>query len=336
MYLYYLLWQWRVGSVAKNLDREENFDLVHHITWGSLQLGSGLWRLKKPIFFGPVGGGQFTTKGFESYFGGAGIKETARVMVSKLLEFANPNFRVTLARAKGIFVSNFETAEMAKRGGGRRVTMLSDIALSEEWRGLKRAKHARDVLRILWVGRLLPRKGLKLSLEALAKTKGRDWTLTIVGDGPVRAAAEQQASDLGIAGNVTFAGQVTFSAMQQIYLNHDVLLATPLRESAGVQLAEALASGLPIVTLDLHGAKLVVTEQVGFRIPVTTPEQTMQRIAEQIDVLLESPDIVEAMSLSCMVAAEQYFWDKKIKKIEAYYRIESTPEDRSSFVTPAP
>ena len=57
------------------------FDIVHHVTWGSLHIGSQLWRLGKPFVFGPVGGGQVAPRGFSRYLRGGRTVEFIRSFV---------------------------------------------------------------------------------------------------------------------------------------------------------------------------------------------------------------------------------------------------------------
>jgi glycosyltransferase involved in cell wall biosynthesis len=61
-------------------------------------------------------------------------------------------------------------------------------------------------LRLLWVGQLIPRKRIDLALAALGGLRGLDWQFDVVGDGPARAALEQQAQDLQLLDRVRFHG----------------------------------------------------------------------------------------------------------------------------------
>ncbi len=51
MYLYYILWQWNAYKQAVALHSHYNFDVVHHVTWGSLQMGSFMYKINAPIHF---------------------------------------------------------------------------------------------------------------------------------------------------------------------------------------------------------------------------------------------------------------------------------------------
>ena len=49
VYLQYMVWQYQAWRVARRLEPQVHFDLVHHATYGSLQMASWLWRLRKPM-----------------------------------------------------------------------------------------------------------------------------------------------------------------------------------------------------------------------------------------------------------------------------------------------
>ena len=68
MYLYYLLWQWKAYLLGKKLNKKLHFHRVHHVSWGSIQQGSFLYKLDVPFIFGPSGGGQKAPEAFKEYF----------------------------------------------------------------------------------------------------------------------------------------------------------------------------------------------------------------------------------------------------------------------------
>jgi hypothetical protein len=51
MYLYYILWQWLAYKKADKLSRFNDFKIVHHVTWGSFQMGSFMYKLNIPFIW---------------------------------------------------------------------------------------------------------------------------------------------------------------------------------------------------------------------------------------------------------------------------------------------
>ena len=103
---------------------------------------------------------------------------------------------------------------------------------------------------VLFVGRLVPYKGVDVLLSALPALRVR---AVIVGDGPCRASLEALAADLGVADRVTFAGQVPDETRLEWYRRADVFVLPSVsrQEAFGMVQIEAMLSGLPVVSTAL-------------------------------------------------------------------------------------
>ena len=320
--LQHIRWQWYALRVARDLDKKVAFDVVHHISFGSIHLGSHLWRLGKPFVFGPVGGGQVAPRGFRRYFRGGWIAELLRSVVVRYLTGTVFAARSTVSNADLVLVVNQETRDWVDRLGGRHVEYMASggIPRSLLANPSERRRADKNCLKILWVGRLLPRKGLLLALEALARVDPNvNIHCTILGDGKQGRYLPQWIEALGLADRVEWQGQVSWNDAIEAYRNHDVFLFTSLRETEGVQLLEAMAGGAAVVTLDHHGPRMAVPNSVGIKVPVTTPQETVAGLAHALERLAREPDTVEAMSLAGMKWAAENTWDKKAARaIEQY------------------
>jgi rhamnosyl/mannosyltransferase len=111
-----------------------------------------------------------------------------------------------------------------------------------------RAGHGRPV--VLFVGRLVYYKGADVLLRAMRSV---DADLVIVGSGPLEGELRRLASDLGIAGRVTFVAPLPFGELVAYYRAADVfcLPSTARAESFGIVQLEAQACGVPCVSTDL-------------------------------------------------------------------------------------
>jgi glycosyltransferase involved in cell wall biosynthesis len=132
---------------------------------------------------------------------------------------------------------------------------------------------ARDedgTFRVLSVGRLVSAKGHGVLLEAiaLAARDGAPIRLTIVGDGPRRERLEALAVELGIGGQVTFAGAVAQDRLPAMFAAADAFCLPSFAEGLPVVLMEAMATGLPPVTSGVMGIpELVVDGENGLLVP---------------------------------------------------------------------
>lgn len=137
---------------------------------------------------------------------------------------------------------------------------------------------------ILAVGVITPRKGHDLLLRALARLPDLDWTLTIAGFARDPACAQgltTLVAELGIAGRVTFAGEVIDAALERLWQSADVFALATHYEGYGMAIAEALKRGLPVVVTDGGAAGALVTPEAGCVCPagdVTMLSRALRRL----------------------------------------------------------
>lgn len=317
-YLYILLWQWRAYRLAIALHNANNFDVIHHITLGSLQMGSFMYKLDVPFIFGPAGGGQMAPAAFRKYFGTAWSTEKNRSRMSWLLLKLNPACRAMLKKATAVLVSNEETLRVAEANGATRVSIALDVGLPDwlvpEENVIKAPQEGR--LKLLWIGRLMPRKGVLLLLDVMKELKDYPGiTLTIVGDGVMRDVLLDAIKEYALEGTVIWKGRVPFEEVGEFYHNHDVFLFTSLRESGGVQLVEAMAFGMPVVTLDLHGPGLIVDADRGIKCACSTPAIAIENLRGAILELLGNAALIEKLSRGAYSFAVNQVWSKKMDSV---------------------
>lgn len=320
MYLHYLLWQWLAYRRAKYLDKMYSFDLVHHVSWGSLQLGSFMYKLKIPFVFGPAGGGQIAPVAFKKYFKEYWDVEVKRELTSIWLAKINPGLKGMLLKAKHVIVSNKETQELALRLGAVNVPLILDVSLPNSFFPEKMPeRETTDTLKLLWVGRLLPRKGILLITEVMELLKEYDdITLTIVGDGEMKEHLENDIISRKLS-NVTYMGSVPYEKVKSFYANHDLFFFTSLRDSCPAQLFEAMAYGLPVITLKLHGQDAIINSKVGIKCEATIPEETVIELKNAIFELYHDRKKLKLMGHAAFNYAKQQTWDNQIDKIIRNY-----------------
>ena len=318
MYLYYLLWQWRAYKKGKSLNGKNKFSIVHHVTWGSYQLGSFMYLLPVKFIFGPAGGGQISPLKFKKYFGKHWRTEVVRNIISKVLQKYNPGFNKMVKCASVVWVSNNETYEMVNNLNPKSIKFTLDAALASNFipSTIKTKTYSDSSLQLLWVGRFMPRKGGLLIIEIMEKIREfKDITLTIVGDGSQRDEIINSIKSKGLEKSVYLVGRVPYEEVKKYYGSHDAFLFTSLRDSCPAQLVEAMAFGLPIITLDLHGQSVIVNEETGFRCNCDSPEQAIINASDAIIKLYYDRSLLKKMSLAARKFAEQQSWDNKIDKI---------------------
>lgn len=122
--------------------------------------------------------------------------------------------------------------------------------------------------RLLFVGLLVPRKGVHLLLAALADPRlPADLTLRIAGDGPERAALEGQARALGLAARVEFLG--FRDDVPELLAEADAFVLPAQLEQQPLVLIEAMGAGLPCLGTDVGGVADLLGD-AGLVVPAAT------------------------------------------------------------------
>jgi glycosyltransferase involved in cell wall biosynthesis len=320
--MHYALWQWCAVKVAKALHKTERFDVAHHVTYGSIHVPSQLWRLGIPVVFGPVGGGQTAPASMLMHFGAARRAEQFRTLLTKALPYS-PLHRMWLRKMSAVLATNRDTLELIYSMGRADAKLQFDAALPESFLapGPRIFSDQPKPLRLLWVGTMWPRKALPLTLDVLAEVRYPS-TLTIIGEGIKGEVLEQMIKDRELTERVTWAGKrLPWADVRAAYSEHDALLFTSLRDSCACQLLESMSLGLPVITLDLHGARDLVPDAAGIKVPLSIPSQIVEDVARAVECYARlSGSERTKMSVAGWEFAGTMTWNTRAKEAEHLYK----------------
>jgi glycosyltransferase involved in cell wall biosynthesis len=318
--LHYLLWQREALGVAFELHRAQRFDLAHYVSWNTVSAPPLLWRLPIPFIWGPVGGGMSTPESFRHYFGGAARAEALRSWRLRLLPWL-PALRRTVRRSRLLFATNRETAELLTEAGAPSVEPFFDNGILAEYIPPSYPPRAPgDVTTFLWAGRLEPRKALPLALEAMAEVRHLPVRLLVAGDGPLRAEWEALAARLGVSRQVQFLGSVPWQQMADTFRRADAFIFTSLRDSYSSVTLEAMAQGLPVLTLNHQGVGELVTPDAGIKVPVTTPAETVAALAAGVRDLAAAPELRRRLGEGAWRYARTQTWGRRAEAMGEWYK----------------
>lgn len=218
---------------------------------------------------------------------------------------AHPVFAVVQRMLPRMFRSNVAVSDaVATRisaSSGRVVSTLPSGIRTSSFRNRPRAQRTG----IIYVGRLWRHKNFPLtvaSFEELCR-RGYPGTLTIVGDGPEADHLRQLVAASPVADRIVMTGSIDEAAKVEILSRAELLFLLSGREGFPVVVAEAMASGLPTVTVDLpdNGAKSVVAQYGAGAVAVPTAVA----VADAAQAVLAD---WEANSQRCLQAAAQLDW----------------------------
>ena len=177
-----------------------------------------------------------------------------------------------------------------------------------------------DRVNVLFVGRLDPRKGVQVLLDALpeviARTGGRA-RLLVVGDSYLRGRFENSVAASARA-HVHFLGHVPSRDLPRWYATGDIFVSPALgHESFGIVLAEAMASERAVIASDIPGYRSVVQPGVN---GVVSPPGDVPALADAITALVEDPERRAALAQRGRARALEFAWPRVTDRIEAVYR----------------
>ena len=311
-----------VSQVQKVLDRER-FDLLH---------------FHEPFvpFLSPIVLRQSTSVNVATFHAYGGFSPAYELGKRALRGYAGRlHGRIAVSAAASHFVDRFFPGDYKVIPNG--------VDLGRFQRAVPIARWQDGTPNVLFVGRLEDRKGLPHLLKAfrLMRKSGIECRLLVAGSGPQEREDRRYVMTRGLT-NVVFLGRVTDSEKSQLFKTADVFVSPATgRESFGIVLLEAMASGTPIVCSDIHGYKGVV--QRG-RQAILVPPHDAKALAAGISELVADPALRAQMGAAGLARAEQFSWEHVTAKVEDYYgfvirRLAAQgqlPEGFTAEIPPAP
>ena len=314
-HMYYILWQHWAWLWVKHSGIR--FDVIHHVTMNDYRIPSEMYKAKgAKVIWGPMGGAQVTPKPLKVY--------EKNQLVASFREFVNrscswnPFYKKALRSYYKIYCINNETQKQISRIVGKDVPLMPELALRDEYKNLPIRKGNNDILKIVFVGRLIGKKGIAFLVDALSlMPTDMNWELLIFGDGDDHALIEKQIADSGIGKNVKLMGNRTLNQIAEAYQQADVFVLPSLRETSGNVLLEAMAYAVPIVAFDTSFCRLLKEVDCGVFI---NTEQALDNIKEDfckaIVTLGQDKELAKQMGLNgYKYVNSKLTWDEKYRII---------------------
>lgn len=314
-HMYYILWQHWAWLWVKHSGIR--FDVIHHVTMNDYRIPSEMYKAKgAKVIWGPMGGAQVTPRPLKVYEKNQ-LVASFREFVNKSCSW-NPFYKKALRSYYKIYCINNETQKQISRIVGKDVPLMPELALRDEYKNLPIRKGKNDILKIVFVGRLIGKKGIAFLVDALSlMPTDMDWELLIFGDGDDRALIEKQIADSGIGKNVKLMGNRPLNQIAEAYQQTDVFVLPSLRETSGNVLLEAMAYAVPIVAFDTSFCRLL--KEVDCGVFVNT-EQALEGIKEDyckaIVTLGQDKELAKQMGLNgYKYVNSKLTWDEKYRII---------------------
>jgi len=262
---YYYIWHLSAYFMIKNKYGKKFFNIIHHVSWATIRFPIFLCLLDCKFIYGPIGGGEIIPFAHYKNFNTKNkIVEFVRYISIKTY-FLFPFAKLTLAKSNMIFVSNKNTLYALPKKFNYKSKVLTSVGVVDN--KIINIENNTEKLKIIFVGRLLHWKGIKILLEVIKKFENLNIVdLTIVGEGPEISKIKNFANDSSI--NIEIINKIRNIEMISFMSNYDLLFFPTLRDSGGFVILEALKAGIKVLTINTGGPAELLSPENGRKINI--------------------------------------------------------------------
>ena len=327
--LYQELWQ--RAAAKKYRDEFRKYDIVHHLTFGSIFFTPWAAKYTDRLVWGPIGGasGAMENAFLKNENLKSRISEIFYRLVARYSFHPWPCAARLRKRCRAILFRTTELASAVKLEPHQLTAVIPETAYAREVIP-RQYKTDRHPLKIMSVGRLIPLKGVKYTIQAFTKfvESGGEGELHIYGDGSLRSELESLAAllttnDQRLSTTIFFHGNVPNSEILAALDLSDVLVHSSFREGGSWTMLEAMAHGVPVICQDRAGMKDMVTADCGFKVAAKTPDNLIEEAAGRLMEYYSNRDLLRAHGVAAQKrVASIYRWENIASQIsEVYSRI---------------
>ena len=221
-----------------------------------------------------------------------------------------PNSGVYFSFAKFVFSNTDKILVLSEQSKKEieNLTRRNDIIKFTYWIDLDsftKAKRSSKNFIVLFVGRLVEIKGIKLLIES-AKTWDKQIFLEIIGTGPLQKFVEDNQSI-----NIKYLGKIENSKLSEYYSRASLVIVPSVNEEGfGRVILEALASSTPVIASNLGGIPEAMNNKVGKLI-----RPTKLNIKNSVEYFYKNRSKLEALSKNASNFAQEKYSEENAEKI---------------------
>jgi len=295
------------GTVAAwRLCRREQFDIIHvH------------WPLPHSLF-GQAAASACRAPTVISFHG------AELMVVNNVVRLAKPFLRWAIRTAGAVTANSTHTVQAIRRIYDRSVAIVPFGTAAGTFSESAR-QEPNATRQLLFVGRLVERKGIPYLIEAVGILAGQmPVHLNIVGSGPEEPGLMELARARGLEQSITFHGRISPDDLARHYGRCDAFVLPAIvdsrgdTEGLGVVLIEAMSYRRPVIASGVGGiVDLVIDEQTGLQVP----QKDSQALARAIARVLTDPDLAQRLGHAGFDHVQQnYSWPAIIRRLDGLYR----------------
>ena len=295
---------WRMISKTIELDRENNYDIIHSHIFPAMVCGAAAKRDKKLLL---------TLQG-----GDIGEYKESNLII-RMLEM--PFIYWSVKKADLVHAVSTHIASAARKLGAKEVTVVPngvDISIfypADRSQVRKKLGYKPDEKIIVSSSRLTPKNGMDYLIKAVANVP--NVKLVIIGDGEQRKSLESLISTLEVGERVSLLGYLEHSKLPD-YLNAaDVFCRPSINEGFGISFIESMACRIPTIGTAVGGiTDIIIDGKNGMLVP---PED-VAALTKALKIVIKDKDFRRVIAEQGLkTVKEKFTWEVVLGQMESVY-----------------
>lgn len=320
-YYYYRQWQKKTLEIARNIIKEHPIDIIHQLNMIGFREPGYLWRLDKPFVWGPINAKERFPI---DYLQGTSWKNVFFIFMKNILNRMQLKYAYRVKQAVNkagiVIAASSDSIHTLKKYFNCNAVLVNESGCDVLDTNFILKKINTKYFDLLWVGRFIFTKQLKLALEAIARTQNSSIRLHVVGGCLEDEISYKLLADkLGIGQQCIWYQKIAHKEVQELMQKCDLFFFTSIAEGTPHVVLEAIGNNLPVLCFNTCGQGDCVTDKVGMKIELSNPEQSVQEFTEKINYLYTHREILKTLSANCFERQRELSWGQKSEQMIKLY-----------------
>jgi glycosyltransferase involved in cell wall biosynthesis len=315
-YLGYNCWQKSAFKMAEKLHNTKKFDLVYQLNMIGFREPGYLWKLPIPFVWGPTNGFHSIPMSFlKSLKGKEYFFQYLKHFFNKVQILISIRPKKAAKKASIVWCVDKIAQKKIEDWGGKTdllqetgLSLMNNIAFD-----LNKKFENPNVLKLVWSGMITTGKALGILIDALILNKDLNFSLIVLGDGPLLQEMKIRAQSINH--KIVWKGWLSKDEAIECVKSSDLLIHTSLKEGTPHSVLEAIAYGIPVVCHNTCGMGVVVNDKNGFKIPYIDFKTSTLFVSELLKSIFINPEILNAKYDTINQTTAMLSWDNKVKYI---------------------
>lgn len=253
------------------------------------------------------------------YFGGSDIPGANPSRFQQVYPIITPLLKMIWRRASFRSVCSKDLQDIAKRlDPSYEFHYIPNGVETSRFTPIERPENSK--VKIIFIGRLIPRKGFHRVVRALPEVSKRanvQFMVEVVGTGAHRAELDALAEELQVSQYISYIGMVPYDQLEKSYQYADMFVLTSLSEGMPSVILEAMGAGLPIIASNVGGNNEIVHEgENGFLIM----GDDVDLLADKMVALINNAALRKQMGQKSREFSMQYDWKHIMNRYDTLIR----------------